>query len=151
MKYMKTLLCFAAFAALITAQDKKPAAEPPQAIAAPTERPFTEDEVAKLSLAQSQMQVLRDRFHIDDLEKTFRDFQAEASVIAARQEAVVRAACLSIGVPEAQIKTGVCQPTFGIDATGKPIMGQDGKPVPNVVRRVPQQGQTPVLPAADKK
>lgn len=138
------LVLLAAMAALMNAQAsaaEKPAE--PTKTAAPTERKFTVEEIDKLSLWSAQQQVIADKNKAKELEESYRAYQQEIAPIAAKQKALIHASCLAVGVPENEIDNGGCGAVFGFDPSGKPIMGQDGKPVESRVWRVVK----PVVPA----
>ena len=143
------LFVLAAMAALMNAQAPvaaKPEATVPKASTAPLERKFTPEEIEKLSLYGAQFQVIRNQHKADELEKNYREFQTDIAPIAAKQRAIVEAACAEIGVPKEKVDAGECGVTFGIGPDGKPINGADGKPVESKVWRMIK---TP--PVADKK
>lgn len=143
------LILLAATAALMFGQEAKVAPAKASAPTISSERPFTSDEVEKLTLATAQIEVLRARFKVDDLEAKYKEFQQEVGPIAAKQEAILKAACTSVGVPEEKIKTGGCGISMGVDATGKPINGSDGKQVASRVWLNPEAKLA--LPAVEKK
>lgn len=148
---MKSLIILTAFTAILSAQPvQKPAPEKPATSTAPADRALSDDEVLKLSLANSQIEVLRSKYDIVALEKKYKEFQAEVAQIAARQEVIVKAACASVGVSEADIKTGGCGLSLGLDTTGKAINGQDGKPIVSRVWREVKKPQMAALPTVEK-
>jgi hypothetical protein len=151
---MKTFLILTAFSAISVAAQpaqKSVAAEEKVATqSALTERALTDDEVLKLSLANSQMEVLKAQFGIAELEKKYREFQEKAAPIVARQEAIIKPACVSVGVAEEKIKSGECQVSLGIGADGIPLTGADGKPIPSKVTHAKPQG-VPQFPVVEKK
>lgn len=148
---MKLTIILTAFTAILAAQPaQKPAPEKPATIAAPSERALTDDEVLKLSLANSQIEVLRAKFGIEELEKKYKEWQAAVAQIAARQEVIVKAACTSVGVAEADIPNGGCGLSLGVDTTGKALNGQDGKPLASRVWKEVKKPQMAALPAVEK-
>lgn len=150
---MKAIFVFALLYGLLQAQDVKPAPQNlpaiPSAIASPSEREFTPEEIEKLTLYNAQIEVLRARYKMDDVESQTKKFNEEAGAIAIKQEVIVKAACIKVGVPEQRIRTGGCGVSLGVDATGKPVNGQDGKQIPSKVWFVPEKKFD--LPAVDKK
>lgn len=146
------LILIAALAATAFAQEAKVAAPKATPPAISHERLFTSDEVEKLTLVSAQIEVLRARFKVDELEAKYKEFQAELVPIAAKQEAILKAACTAIGVSEEKMKSGGCGISLGVDATGKAINGQDGKPVASRVWVV-DTPKSPVagLPAIEAK
>lgn len=143
---MFKLILLAATAAFVNAQSDK--VDPPKAQTAPLERKFTDDEIKSLSLYVAQLQVIRDKDKAEDLEKQYRQYQTDIAPIAAKQKAIVKAACVAVGVPEAAVETGECGVAFGLDPAGNPINGPDGKPVESKVWHVvPKTPATPLIPA----
>lgn len=117
---MKYLILFAATAALMFGQEAK-VAVPPSSIPTVTERALSELEVTKLQLSIAQIELLQKKY---DIEK----YQAELKPHLDAQQAIVGAACKSVGVAEDKITTD-CGLSTGIGQDGKPAMGADGKPV----------------------
>ncbi len=145
---MKLLLTAALAAFSLCAQvASKP--EPISVSAVPSERDLTPSEIKDLTLANAQIEVLRARFKVDDLESKIKEFQAAIGPIYAAQEALAKGFCLSVGVPEDKIKTGGCGLSVGVDAAGQALKGQDGKAIPSKVWAV--KAQSPVMPSAEKK
>lgn len=148
---MKLFVLIAATAALTFAQDAKVTA-PKEPLRPTTERLFTTDEVEKLTLYNAQLEVLRSRFKIDEMEKTYKEFQEAVAPISAKQQGVLSIACGSVGVSEDKIKAGGCGVSIGVDATGKPINGADGKPVLSRVWAVAEPTKNALnFPAVEKK
>lgn len=149
---MRLLLLCAAFAASMFAQDAKISTPPPvQPGLEKKELFFTPEEIEKLTLVSAQMEILKTRFKVEDLEAKYKEYQAELAPVAARQEAILKAKCQAVGVSEERMKTGGCGISLGVDATGKPINGQDGKPVPSKVWVVPEAPKEPLKLPAEKK
>lgn len=113
------LFLFAAMAAVMFGQDAKIAVAPAGPPAPATERPLSENEILKLKLAQSQIQVLRDKYKIDE-------YQKEVGPISQSQMSVAQDACLSVGVAKDKLQTE-CGLQTGFDGDGKPLTGPDGK------------------------
>lgn len=128
---MKLMFLTVAFAALTFGQAaaKAEATKAPLPADIPKERLLTIDEITKLVTVNAQIEVLRKRFNMDELEQKAKEFQAELAVIAARQSPVITGACASVGISEEDAKKGMCGLNVGIDAIGKVINGQDGKPL----------------------
>lgn len=132
---MRLLLIGAALSALCLAQDakiKEPAANPPTV---PTERPLSEAESLKLQLTTAKIQLLRDKYQVDQFEKDVKPISDE-------QFAIFEAACISVGVDKDKIRSE-CGLNTGVGPDGKPIMGPDGKQVPARVWKIAQ----PAVPA----
>ena len=148
------LILLAAMTALVNAQAPvaaKPApAEPIKQQSAPMRRKFTPEEIEKLSLYTAQLQVIRDRNKAEELEKAYQNYQQEVAPIAAKQKALIKAACVQVGVPEDKTESGECGATFGFDPSGKPINGQDGKPIESEVWHVVPKQPVPFNPTSTK-
>jgi|SRR5579864_911705 len=118
---MRTVALLAAFSVVAFSQELKPVptvgSQP-----ATTERALSESEVLKVQLATTELQLLQERYKI-------AEYQKEAQPIQEKQMAVLKAACLSVGVPETKMQTD-CGISTGYGADGKPILGADGKQVP---------------------
>lgn len=150
-KIMKLFVMFAAAVALF-GQEAKVAPVPAGSVPAMvSERTLSQDEVEKLTLVSAQIEVLRARFKIEEIEAKYKDFQEQLGPIAAKQEVIVKAACTSVGVSEEKMKAGGCGISLGVDATGKSVNGQDGKPVLSRVWIIPDQPKAPLKLPADKK
>lgn len=126
------LILFAALAAVMFGQDAKIAAPQGGTPAPSTERPLSENEILKLKLAQTQIQVLKDKFKIED-------FNKEVTPIQQSQMSVAQDACLSVGVAKDKLQTE-CGLVTGFDGDGKQLTGPDGKPLePKVWKIVPAE------------
>ncbi len=145
---MKVFL-LAAFAALMmNAQEgklpteKPPAAKPvqiakwtiPASAETPTERGLTEAESLKLQLLAAKIQLVQDKYKIED-------FQKEIQPLVNEQEALASALCGSVGIPAAKIKT-----ECGLNLGGA---GPDGKP--QAAKVWWQKPQAVAMPQAEKK
>lgn len=119
---MKNLLLLAAAAAMtMMGQDAKVASVPTAPTAAPAERSLSESEVLKIRLSMAQVQLLQDKYKL-------QDYQKEVKPLLDEQESIVTTACLSVGIPADKVKTE-CAINTGVDGDGKPLMNPDGKPV----------------------
>lgn len=124
---MKKILLCAAFALSLAAQNVQDAkANPP----APTERVLTHDEALELQVTILKIHLLNDQFKIND-------YQAAVAPLSKRQQEIHDSTCLSIGISKDKINTecGIS----GFDANGDPIIGADGKAVPQRVYRIVPQ------------
>ena len=116
----------------IFAQTKPETSQPQKAI---TERPLTESETTKAQLAFTQLLLLQKQFNVEEHQKQISDFQKAAQTPQLNNYAVVVEACKSVGVQEKDIQTQ-CGFTNGLDQTGKPMLDQNGKPVPPKVWKI---------------
>lgn len=124
---MKIVYLVTAMAVLMIsahAQDAKvsTAVPVPNSPAVSSERPLSEVELLKLQLSMANVKLLQDKYKL-------AEYQREVQPEGDKQEKIVTEICLSIGVPADKIKTD-CGLQTGLDAEGKPVLGQDGKPVP---------------------
>src|SRR5579862_8304271 len=99
---MKFVLAAALAAFSVYAQDVKTGSE--QAVApapdkpVPSERQLTEAEVLRLQLDSAKAQLLQDKYKL-------AEYQQELAPIMNDQEQLAIAACKSIGIPDALIRT----------------------------------------------
>lgn len=148
---MFKLILIAAMAAFADAQvAEKPAPKETTKQTAPARMKFTPEEIDKLSLYNAQYQVIRDKDKADELEKSYRAYQQDIAPVAAKQQAIIEAKCLAVGVPKETVSTGGCGVTFGIDASGNEIKGPDGKPIESEVWRIEQKTPRQTAPAEKK-
>lgn len=122
---MKIRMLFAATAALMISaygQDAKVAQPPATPTAAPSERMLTEADLLKYQVSALQIDRLRKIYKIDEFNEKVQPYSSD-------QQAWYVATCKSIGLTDEQIKAQECGVNVGIDLDGKPITGQDGKPV----------------------
>lgn len=147
---MKLILIWAI---TLTAFGQEAKVVPPKATAPPviaSERLFPADEVEKLTLASAQIEVLRARFKVEELEAKYKEFQAAVAPIAAKQEAILKSACTIVGVSEENMKAGRCGISLGVDAMGNPVNGPDGKQLASKVWAKPAETALN-LPVVEKK
>lgn len=127
---MKVVCLIAAAAALMIsahAQDAKVAPPTPVAApASPAERPLNETEILKFQNSMLQIDRLKKLYKIDE-------FNEKVQAYSSDQQAEYSSVCKSIGLTDAQIKAQECGLSVGVDLDGKPLMGQDGKPIPSKV------------------
>ena len=133
---MKTVFLIFALAGVAFCQDIK-AVNVPGSSGAPTERALTDLEVTKFQLAAAQLELAKAKYKI-------QEFNEEIQPAVQSQNAIARAACLSVGVPENKILFGSpeneCGINTGFGPDGKPLNGPDGKPTqPKVWRIIPPE------------
>ena len=140
---MKTFfVCVAFCAAMVYGQALKtnpgdvvsPSVLPPV-----TDRPLSEVEVLKLQVTTLRIKELAEQYKLPE-------YQKELAPINSEQIAIVQKACESVGVPKERMQQE-CGLVTGFDQDGKPLTGQDGKPVAtHVWHQAPPPA--PVVPQA---
>lgn len=115
---MKTFCLILIWGAYLMAQDAKVAAavEAP-AVAVLPERPLTELEITKIQLADARIELLKKSYKIDEYSK-------EVQPLVSEKEAVLIAACVSIGIPAEKVRTECGANTGGAGPDGKPVAGR---------------------------
>lgn len=128
-------LCAILFALSLAAQDAKVAPDP-KLPPAPSERQLRADEITAAQLADTQVQLLQEKYKINE-------YLEKAKAPTAAYNAVKTEACKSVGVPEAEMNQW-CGFVTGLDKDGNPILGPDGKPTPaKVWNAKPKQEEKP--------
>lgn len=118
------LILFAALAATMFAQDAKITAPPGSPAPAQTERLLTTEEGLKVENSILRISLAEQKYKL-------AEYRSEIAPEVAVQEEVLSAACLSAGVPKAELKTNCGVAGFGAD--GRQAIDKDGKPVPRKV------------------
>lgn len=121
---MKLFVCFAALAATMFAQDAKVSSAPASPAPAQTERLLTTEEGLKVENSILRISLAEQKYKL-------AEYRTEIAPDMATQEEVLSAACLSVGVPKAELKTNCGIAGFGPD--GKQAIDKDGKPIPRKV------------------
>ncbi len=129
---MKYLIVFAASAALMISaygQDAKivpPGPENNIRQPAPTEKILSKADITEYQVSALRIEKLKTDFKISE-------FNEKVKPHADEQQAWYVGQCKSIGLSDKQIQEQECGLTIGVDLDGKPIMGQDGKPITSKV------------------
>lgn len=115
------LLLIAALAAAFSLSAEEPKVQ---------DRPLTDAEGLSTRLDNQKIQVKRKEYKLDDFEKDIQEAQTHFAQ-------TVIDACKSIGIPIEKAQTD-CGFSNGHDpATDKILLGQDGKPIPAHVWKLP--------------
>jgi len=124
------------------AEDAKPEPKP-----VPTERQLTKEESLAFRVFNAQRELLQDKYRIRPIPapQGSENWNEDITPINTEQQALVKAVCKSVGVPEDRPEQ--CGINSGYDPFGKPILGVDGKPLPAKVWWV----KPPAPPSTDKK
>lgn len=118
------LILFAALAAITFGQDAKVSAPQASPSAVTTERLLTIEEGLKVENSILRISLAEQKYKLTE-------YRTEIAPDMATQEEVLSAACLSVGVPKAELKTNCGIAGFGPD--GKQAIDKDGKPIPRKV------------------
>jgi len=134
MRRLTLLVFMSVFLISAFAQEAKIAPTTAGIPAAPTEKVLTKESILEYQNLSLRLEKLQKEYKV-------AEFQEKVKPISDEQQAWYMGLCRSIGLTDEQIAQtpthqSECGLNVGVDVDGKPIMGQDGKPIQSRVWHV---------------